>query len=132
MTGRLTPRAQALLALSLICLAGTLAWMGPGMWGGLKTVCPFRALTGVPCPGCGMTCGLVLLGQGRVGDALLMNPFALPLALAALAALPWLTWDLVKRQRSFFDFWARPWPKPLQGALYLALAANWVWNLYKF
>ncbi|MCF8033885.1 MAG: DUF2752 domain-containing protein [Desulfarculaceae bacterium] len=132
MTWRLTPRAQALLVLAAICLGGVLAWLGPGMWGGLRTVCPFRALTGLPCPGCGMTGAMVLLCQGQLGAAVGMNPFCLLLASAALAALPWLAWDLIQKRNSFFEFLGRPWPKPLQGVLYLSLAANWAWNLYKF
>lgn len=36
--------------------------------------CPFRAATGVPCPGCGMTRLGDAVVHGRVGDALAADP----------------------------------------------------------
>lgn len=44
-------------------------------------LCPFRALTTLPCPACGTTRALVCVAQGYVGRALLLNPnilFILP------------------------------------------------------
>ena len=40
------------------------------------TPCIFRNLTGLPCPGCGMTRGFVAMGHGRIGDAWRANPLA--------------------------------------------------------
>ncbi len=132
MTRALTTRLPPLLALLVIGLGGGLAWAASG-WDGLwLPPCPFHALTGLPCPGCGMTRACLHLIQGHLGPALLSNPFSLLLAAVALAAVPWLARDLIRGQRSFFAFWAKPWPLPLQGALYLALAANWAWNLAKY
>lgn len=132
MTGRLSLRGRALLALGGLGLGGALLWLGPGHWGGLRLACPFYLLTGLPCPGCGMSRALVLLAQGRAWDALIMHPFSWLLAGAALAALPWLLWDLLHGRGGFFALWAKPWPKALQGALYAALAAVWLWNLSRF
>lgn len=36
--------------------------------------CPLRALTGVPCPFCGMTRGTIALVHGDVLGALALNP----------------------------------------------------------
>lgn len=41
--------------------------------------CPFRAGTGLPCPGCGMTRAMLSLGQGKLLDAVGFNPFSVPL-----------------------------------------------------
>ena len=41
--------------------------------------CLFRNVTGLPCPGCGMTRGFVALGHGRVGEAWRANALAPPL-----------------------------------------------------
>lgn len=53
-------------------------------------VCPLRALTGVPCPGCGLTRGMVALLRGDVRAALTFHPFVplfgLGLVLVVLAA----------------------------------------------
>jgi hypothetical protein len=53
----------------------------------LFPACPFRGATGIPCPGCGMTRALLLLGQLRVGEAWLAQPLAPGLLLAMLWAL---------------------------------------------
>jgi hypothetical protein len=47
--------------------------------------CPLRALTGIPCPTCGMTHAFVHLAHGQVAAAFLASP-----AGALLAAAAWL------------------------------------------
>ena len=43
------------------------------------TLCPFRAFTGLPCPGCGMTHAFVALGHGNLAAAWHYNVLSLPL-----------------------------------------------------
>ncbi|MBX6423747.1 DUF2752 domain-containing protein [Thermosulfurimonas sp. F29] len=51
--------------------------------------CPFRRMTGLPCPGCGMTRALWALSGGRVREALVLNPFSvIILGLALLEVIP--------------------------------------------
>jgi hypothetical protein len=50
-------------------------------------VCPLRALTGVPCPLCGMTTSVEATLQGDPGAALAANPAGLVAVAAALLAL---------------------------------------------
>lgn len=45
-----------------------------GQIGHLPSVCPFYNLTGLPCPGCGLTRAFVCLGHGRFGEALHWHP----------------------------------------------------------
>ncbi len=47
--------------------------------------CPFRAITGIPCPTCGTTHAAVALLHGRLGQALALNPLATLAAVAFLA-----------------------------------------------
>jgi hypothetical protein len=49
-------------------------------------VCPFRLITGLPCPGCGLTRSWVFIAHGDLGAALRANPFGY-LAMAAAIAL---------------------------------------------
>jgi hypothetical protein len=51
-------------------------------------LCGFRLLTGLPCPGCGITRGLSALLHGRLIQALEFNPFAMVVLL--VLALLWL------------------------------------------
>jgi hypothetical protein len=48
-------------------------------------LCPFKALTGLPCPGCGMTHAFLALGRLDPAGAWAANPLVFPLA--ALTAL---------------------------------------------
>lgn len=54
--------------------------------GGLHLVCPFRYLTGAPCPGCGMTSVASALAHGDVAGAVTDDPAGVVLV-AALGAL---------------------------------------------
>ena len=49
--------------------------------------CGVRALTGVPCPLCGMTTGVLALARGDVGASLAANPGAVLLVVAVALAL---------------------------------------------
>jgi Protein of unknown function (DUF2752) len=51
--------------------------------------CPFRAVTGLPCPFCGLTHSLLALGAGDWRASLHLNPLG-PLLLAL--AVPGLYW----------------------------------------
>lgn len=86
---------------------------------GLTTLCPLRALTGIPCPLCGTTTAVVRLGQGRVASALAANPVTL-LGLALLALAPLLAGRVRVPHR------AAPW------LLTCAIASAWTWQLARF
>ena len=43
------------------------------------SLCPFHAITGIPCPGCGMTRAMISLGQLKLEEAVEYNMFSLPL-----------------------------------------------------
>lgn len=42
--------------------------------------CPMVIVTGLPCPGCGMTRSLLFLATGRVGQSLWIHPMGVPIA----------------------------------------------------
>ena len=43
------------------------------------SLCPFQAVTGIPCPGCGMTRAMISLGQLKLEEAIEYNLFSTPL-----------------------------------------------------
>lgn len=47
-------------------------------------VCPFRLLTGLPCPGCGLTRSWVFALHGDIGAATTAHPFGVPLLVLVL------------------------------------------------
>ena len=50
----------------------------------LAPPCPFRAITGIPCPTCGTTHAAVALLNGRLAAALAANPLSTAAAVAFL------------------------------------------------
>ncbi|HEV2895635.1 MAG TPA: DUF2752 domain-containing protein [Actinomycetota bacterium] len=99
--------------------------------GGLWLPCPLRALTGIPCPLCGMTTAATGLASGDLGAALAANPFVLLLAgftlvmavVMAARALGWLgnaaQWPASRHRQAC---WAA-------GVL---AAASWAFQLHRF
>jgi hypothetical protein len=100
---------------------------GEGLW----LPCPLRALTGVPCPLCGMTTAATGLAAGDLGAAVAANPFVLLLAgftlvmvvLMAARAVGWVAapaqWPASRRRQSY------------QVATVL-VAASWAFQLHRF
>ena len=87
---------------------------GNGSIAHLPSLCPFYTLTGLPCPGCGLTRSFVCLGHGQWTQSLHWNPLGLLIAfiLAALwlrNAIYWLRgtllWSLPQRATSLLT-WA--------------------------
>jgi hypothetical protein len=74
-------------------------------------LCLFHALTGLDCPGCGMTRALVAAFRGHWVDASRLHPLALPLIGVWTA---WLAWGAANRLRGR-DFSSR-WPDLFAGA----------------
>lgn len=54
----------------------------------LPTVCSFRLMTGLPCPGCGLTRAVALLMHGQLGASLAMHPFGIAAVGLALLQIP--------------------------------------------
>lgn len=48
-------------------------------------LCPFRRITGLPCPGCGLTRSWVYAAHGWWGDSFAAHPFGLVLMAAVIA-----------------------------------------------
>jgi hypothetical protein len=84
--------------------AAALLFFGAG-WIGLPsgaqyTICAFRRVTGIPCPGCGLTRAMAALARGEWLLALHFHPFA-PLILGEAAALWAAIGAAVVRRRPF-------------------------------
>jgi Protein of unknown function (DUF2752) len=75
---------------ALVAGAGFLATHDPGAAGARYPACVFHQMTGMWCPGCGLTRGTYQLLHGHVGSALSFNVFT-PLAIVAIVAA-WAVW----------------------------------------
>ena len=61
-------------------------------------VCPFRLLTGLPCPGCGLTRSWVHLMHGQVGAAMTANPFGVVALLLTVGLVVVVAAHVVRRR----------------------------------
>lgn len=82
---RLAIVAGAILAVLGLAAASLATTQGP-------VICPFRALTGLSCPSCGLLRGAAAILAGRPGLAFAINPLAaiFLLAVTPAAAVLWL------------------------------------------
>jgi hypothetical protein len=100
---------------------------GEGLW----LPCPLRALTGIPCPLCGMTTAATSLASGDPAAALAANPFVLVLAgfTLVMAAL------MVARVAGWVHG-AAQWPASRRRQGYWAAAVlavlSWAFQLHRF
>ena len=79
--------------------------------------CPLRAVTGLPCPACGMTTAVKAILSGHIHSSIAANPFGVVAVAVALVLL------VRPRVRQV----ALPY-----APLMLALAASWAWELHRF
>ncbi len=104
--------------------------------GGPPAFCLFKEVTGLPCPSCGATRSVLLLGRGDFEAALLLNPLGF-LLVAGLLVIPfWLGYDIVRRRESFYrrynaieEFLRQK--KWVVFAAGIFLLINWAWNITK-
>ncbi|MCZ4581630.1 DUF2752 domain-containing protein [Gordonia amicalis] len=71
---------------------------GPG-------ICPFAMMTGLPCPGCGLTRSWVAFMHGDVGAAFRFNVFGPILLVLTMVTVALATATLVWRRKSPLGSW---------------------------
>ena len=74
----LRPATLVLIALAVGC-ALPLSWLTSG-----PSFCPFKVLTGLPCPGCGLTRSSVAFLHGDPTTSLFYHPLGAPIVIAAV------------------------------------------------
>ena len=122
MTVAAAPLPPARAALGRVALRASIGLGGAVLVAALRlhersvTVCPLRAVTGVPCPLCGGTTAAGRIGRGDVLGGLAANPVAV-LAAALLVLAPVLSGRVRLPHR------AAPWLFTV-GVLFA-----WVWQL---
>ncbi|MBW3589575.1 MAG: DUF2752 domain-containing protein [Actinobacteria bacterium] len=101
-------------------------------WTSLKVpwICPLRALTGVPCPLCGMTTGTVAFLRGDLSGSLAAAPLSIAVVPATVAGIAIAVWNFIKGSK---PRWAS---SRLRRAvvilLGLALIFSWMFQLHRF
>lgn len=136
--GESVPKAYG----SMLTDASTKRWRGWGLFVGLTGVfviaalwsppdepqvvlCPFRALTNYPCPGCGMTRAFCALAHGEFWRAIKFNALSPLLFLAALGAWAYGAAIVLRAERARSYLARQLKPSPFFSKLMLALALAW-------
>jgi hypothetical protein len=96
-----------------LCAGGVYLYSFNPAGSGVYPICPFHALTGLHCPGCGTGRALHQLLHGNVLAAMRLNPLAVVL-------LPPLAYGMLSLALQFVG------RKPLPGKL---IPAFWIWML---
>ncbi len=107
--------ALATIWLTLVVAGVYLFIFEPGR-SGFFPLCPFRALTGFTCPGCGTTRGLHQLLHGNLTAAVKLNPLM-------VAVMPFLFYALVRHTASVIL------RRPVKGNI---VPANYIYALFGF
>ncbi|MEO1131882.1 MAG: DUF2752 domain-containing protein [Cyanobacteria bacterium J06639_1] len=96
--------AAAALPLSCACVFAVTPLRSP-------FACPILALTGVPCPSCGMTRSVVSLVRGQVGEAIAYHAFGPVVCLGLLTIIWHCVWELRVGRRVMTPYvrWASQW-----------------------
>ena len=92
------------------------------------TLCPFRALTGLPCPFCGGTTAAVKLGHLDALGALRTNPVVV-FGAVVVAAMPAV---IAIRSSRPVARWPGLSPTTIMVAVAIAVVFSEVWQLFRF
>ncbi len=129
MTAGLRSRAElGLLAFAGLALLGSCV-LSPEQSHAGPVLCPFRLLTSLPCPGCGLTRSFVAMGHGDLREAFHQHAFG-PLFYAIFAAFVALKLAELARRRLLLG------PSAMSrlataGRVLLALWLPWsVWRIF--
>ena len=69
-----------------------------------QSLCPFKMMTGFPCPGCGITKSLVALYEGDIVRSIHYHLFGLPILVFCAFAVVVLSVELICRKEYFRRF----------------------------
>ncbi|GDX53208.1 hypothetical protein LBMAG27_22550 [Bacteroidota bacterium] len=69
-----------------------------------KTLCMFKLITGIPCPGCGMGRATLELFNGNISQSFQYNILCIPFTIGIVSSLFWMIFDLINNKETFFCF----------------------------
>jgi Protein of unknown function (DUF2752) len=124
------PERLALLGAACAC-AGTVYPAIIAHTGGRGLPCPMLAMSGIPCPFCGLTTAVVALSHGSWTAGVRASPLACLAAVLVAMTAP----VLLARAAGLAEV-PRPWPQAARRRTGLIIsvivALNWIYELHRF
>ncbi|MFZ9718959.1 MAG: DUF2752 domain-containing protein [Chitinophagaceae bacterium] len=111
-------------------------WLALNLHGTLTaSTCMLKNTTGIPCPGCGTTRGIMQLLSGHIVAAWYSNPFSIA-AFITMCIIPfWMAHDGLKKKqtmyKAFLNAEAMMKRKPIAILFFGIILSNWIWNIIK-
>lgn len=93
------------------------------------TLCLFKKLTSIPCPGCGMGRATLELMKGNFMETFKINILCIPFNLIVFISLVWMLIDLLKKRETFFYFIQRDIKRPYNFLIFILIAFDWAINI---
>ncbi len=100
-----------------------------GIFNNNITACPFKLITGIPCPGCGMGRATLSLVHLEIKRAFLYHPLVIPFNVFIIISVGWLLRDIIMKQEFFMRFVKSRPNKWVMLSIFLLLAIIWVRNI---
>ncbi len=95
----------------------------------LPGTCTFRKLTGVPCPGCGLTRSFVSMGHGQMSDAWSYNPAGFFFFAIVAFQIPYRIYQIVRVRRGLGQHRFAWLDNGALLAVAVVLLIQWFWRL---
>jgi len=93
------------------------------------TTCPFKLITGIPCPGCGMGRATLAMARGEFLASMHYNLLCIPFTIAVFTLLSWMTIDLVRGRETIYPYLTRPAGMNLTIIIMVLIAIEWYLNI---
>jgi hypothetical protein len=120
---------RILLFMSTI-IAVNFIYRGTGNLTSLPTLCPFRLLTGVPCPACGISRSVGALSAGDFSTSTSMHPLGILVALTISLFLIRPDW-VIKLSDKFSSYFNQLNFVKKATLISITLITLWLWNLLR-
>lgn len=95
------------------------------------TTCPFKLITGFPCPACGSTRATIQILHGNLRKSIFINPLGLVTNILIMAFLFWMVIDIVRNRETFLPFLRKDWNNYCKMVFIVIMLVNWIWNIKK-
>lgn len=94
-------------------------------------ICPFKFVSGIPCPACGSTRATTLLFQGELSAAFWLNPLVFITHFLFIIGAIWMCKDILTNRETLMPTLQKRWSLWVLVPILILLSLNMWWNYLK-